>query len=79
METTVKELPESRVRVEVTVDPGEVERRISETASQLGGEMKIPGFRKGKVPPEMVSSGSGARRCSPRRSSHRWRTGTSRR
>ncbi|MGH2982788.1 MAG: trigger factor [Solirubrobacterales bacterium] len=55
METTVKELPESRVRVEVTVDPDEVERRISETASQLGGEMKIPGFRKGKVPPEMVS------------------------
>jgi trigger factor len=55
METTVKELPESRVRVEVTVDPAEVERRITETASQLGGEMKIPGFRKGKVPPEMVS------------------------
>jgi trigger factor len=55
METTVKELPESRVRVEVTVDPDEVERRISETATQLGGEMKIPGFRKGKVPPEMVS------------------------
>jgi trigger factor len=55
METTVKELPDSRVRVEVTVDPDEVERRISETAKQLGGEMKIPGFRKGKVPPEMVS------------------------
>jgi trigger factor len=55
METTVKELPESRVRVEVAVDSDEVERRISETASQLGGEMRIPGFRKGKVPPEMVT------------------------
>jgi trigger factor len=55
METTVKELPESRVRVEVTVDPAEVERRLTQTAAQLGGEMKIPGFRKGKVPPEMVS------------------------
>jgi trigger factor len=55
METTLKELPDSRVRVEVTVEPDEVERRVTETATQLGGEMKIPGFRKGKVPPEMVS------------------------
>jgi trigger factor len=54
METTVKELPESRVRVEVDVDPADVEGRISEAAKKLGGEMKLPGFRKGKVPPEMV-------------------------
>ena len=54
METTVKELPESRVRVEVDVDPKDVEGRISEAAQKMGGEMKIPGFRKGKVPPEMV-------------------------
>jgi trigger factor len=54
METTVKELPESRVRVEVDVDPKDVEGRISDTAKRMGTEMKIPGFRKGKVPPEMV-------------------------
>ena len=54
METTVKELPESRVRVEVDVDPKDVEGSIEQTARQLGREMKLPGFRKGKVPPEMV-------------------------
>ena len=54
METTVKELPDSRVRVEVDVDPKDVEGRISETAKKMGTEMKIPGFRQGKVPPEMV-------------------------
>jgi trigger factor len=54
METTVKELPESRVRVDVDVDPKDVEGSIAKTAQQLGQDMKMPGFRKGKVPPEMV-------------------------
>ncbi len=54
METTVKELPDSRVRVDVDVDPKDVEGSIKRTASQLGEDMKMPGFRKGKVPPEMV-------------------------
>jgi trigger factor len=54
METTVKELPDSRVRVDVDVDPKDVEGSINRTARQLGQEMKMPGFRKGKVPPEMV-------------------------
>jgi trigger factor len=54
METTVKELPDSRVRVDVDVDPKDVEGSIARTARQLGQDMKLPGFRKGKVPPEMV-------------------------
>ena len=54
METTVKELPDSRVRVDVDVDPKDVEGSIARTARQLGKDMKLPGFRKGKVPPEMV-------------------------
>ncbi len=54
METTVTELPESRTRVEVKVDPDEVERSLDAAAKKLGGEMKISGFRKGKVPPAMV-------------------------
>ena len=54
METTVKELPDSRVRVDVDVDPKDVEGSINRTARQLGQDMKLPGFRKGKVPPEMV-------------------------
>ncbi len=54
METTVKELPDSRVRVDVDVDPQDVEGSIKRTAQQLGKDMKLPGFRKGKVPAEMV-------------------------
>ncbi len=54
METTVKELPDSRVRVDVDVDAKDVEGSINRTAQQLGQDMKLPGFRKGKVPPEMV-------------------------
>jgi trigger factor len=52
--TTVTELPESRVRVEAEVAPAEVERRIEQAARKLGGQLKIPGFRKGKVPPPVV-------------------------
>jgi trigger factor len=54
METKVEELPESRVRVDVDVDAKDVEGSINRTAEQLGKEMKLPGFRKGKVPPQMV-------------------------
>ncbi|HEX4109299.1 MAG TPA: trigger factor [Solirubrobacteraceae bacterium] len=52
--TTVTELPESRVRVEVVVPGEEVERRIEQQARALGRGMRIPGFRKGKVPAPLV-------------------------
>jgi trigger factor len=52
--TTVTELPESRVRLEVEVTPQELQRRVNETASKLGRDLRLPGFRKGKVPPPVV-------------------------
>ncbi|HET9721316.1 MAG TPA: trigger factor [Solirubrobacteraceae bacterium] len=54
VKTNVTELPESRVRVEAEVAPEEVERRLQQAARSLGREMRIPGFRKGKVPPPVV-------------------------
>lgn len=54
VKTTVTELPESRVRVEAEVAPREVERSVNEFASKLGRDMRLPGFRKGKVPPPVV-------------------------
>jgi trigger factor len=54
MKTTVTELPESRVRVEAEVPPEEVERRVEQTARTLGKDLRIPGFRKGKVPAAVV-------------------------
>ncbi len=52
--TNVTELPESRVRVEAEVAAEEVERRVQQAARELGRQMRIPGFRKGKVPPPVV-------------------------
>jgi trigger factor len=52
--TTVTELPSSRVRVEAEVAPEEVERRVQQAAKALGREMRVPGFRRGKVPPPVV-------------------------
>ncbi|MCW3012590.1 MAG: tig [Solirubrobacterales bacterium] len=52
--TTVTELPESRVRLEVEVTPQELQRRVNETAAKLGRDLRLPGFRKGKVPPPVV-------------------------
>jgi trigger factor len=54
MKTSVRELPDSRVRVDVDVDASDVDRRMERTARDLAREMRVPGFRKGKVPPQMV-------------------------
>src|ERR687891_314573 len=54
MRTSVTELPESRVRVAVGVEPEALEKRIDRAARELAGEMRVPGFRKGKVPPQLV-------------------------
>jgi trigger factor len=54
VKTSVTELPESRVRVQAEVAAEEVERRVQQAARELGRQMRIPGFRKGKVPPPVV-------------------------
>jgi trigger factor len=54
VKATVTELPESRVRVDAEVPAEEVERRVQQAARELGRQMRVPGFRKGKVPPPVV-------------------------
>ncbi len=54
LKTTLTELPESRVRVEAEVPPQELEKRMTQTARQLGKDLKMPGFRQGKVPTPVV-------------------------
>jgi trigger factor len=54
VKTNVTELPESRVRVDAEVPAEEVERKLQQAARKLGGQLRIPGFRKGKVPPPVV-------------------------
>jgi trigger factor len=52
--TNTTELPESRVRVEVEVAPEVVEAELKNAAQALGRDLKIAGFRKGHVPPQVV-------------------------
>ena len=52
--TTITELPDSRVRLDAEVPSEEVESRLQRTAAAMGRELRIPGFRKGKVPAPMV-------------------------
>jgi trigger factor len=54
LKTELTELPESRVRLQVEVPPGELDDRLQRKARELGAKLRIPGFRKGKVPPPMV-------------------------
>jgi trigger factor len=52
--TTVTELPESRVRVEAEVPAAEVEKRIEQAARSLARNLRVPGFRAGKAPPPLI-------------------------
>jgi trigger factor len=54
MKTTVTELPASRVKIDVEVGADAVAKQVDRAAKSLGGELKLPGFRKGKVPPQLV-------------------------
>jgi trigger factor len=54
MRTSVTELGDSRVRVDVGIEPDAVSQRLERAARELGREMRVPGFRKGKVPAELV-------------------------
>jgi len=54
MKTTVTELPESRVRVEAEVPAKEVDAAVNRAAQTLGKDIRMPGFRKGKIPATVV-------------------------
>ena len=54
LKTNTTELGDSRLRVDVEVDPDAVEREIATAASEIGRDMKVPGFRQGKVPAQVV-------------------------
>ncbi len=56
MATGVEELGENRVRLTVEVSPAEVKHAVEHALSDLADSVKIPGFRKGKIPePVLVS------------------------
>ena len=54
VKTTLTELEGSRVRLRVEVPADELEGRVERKAHELGRDLRLPGFRRGKVPPGLV-------------------------
>jgi trigger factor len=50
VQTQLEEVAENRVRLTVEVGREDVKHAVEHAASDLAGSLKIPGFRKGKVP-----------------------------
>jgi trigger factor len=55
----VEELGGNRVRRTVDVSPHELEHAVEHAASDLAGSVRIPGFRKGKVPRQVLVANVG--------------------
>ncbi|HEY1563262.1 MAG TPA: trigger factor [Gaiellaceae bacterium] len=54
MQTQVEELPENRVRLTVQVPSHDVHHAVEHAAEDLAQSVKVPGFRKGKVPRQVL-------------------------
>src|SRR5438046_5043152 len=54
VQAQVEELPENRVRLTVQVPSHDVHHAIEHAASDLAQSVKVPGFRKGKVPQQVL-------------------------
>src|SRR5438552_1292514 len=54
VETQVEELDDNRVRLTVEVPSADVKHAIEHATSDLAEAAKVPGFRKGKVPPQVL-------------------------
>ena len=54
MKTTVKKISDTRVEIKVTLDKKELSEAKKKAIERLSKEVKIPGFRKGKVPADMA-------------------------
>lgn len=56
MQTTMEELPDNRVRLRVEVPEHDMKHAVEHAASDLAVQVKIPGFRKGKVPMQVLTA-----------------------
>ena len=54
VQAQVEELPENRVRLTVQVPSHDVHHAVEHAADDLASSVKVPGFRKGKVPRQVL-------------------------
>jgi trigger factor len=60
MQSTVEELDGNKVKVRVTVSADEFERAIDGAFKKLAREVRVPGFRPGKAPRQLLEARFGA-------------------
>src|SRR5919198_809921 len=56
MATQVEELPDNKVRLTVEVPPADLQHAVEHATSDLARSVKVPGFRKGKVPQQVLEA-----------------------
>src|SRR5919198_1170170 len=56
MATQVEELPDNRVRLRVEVPQEDLRHAVEHATSDLARSVKVPGFRKGKVPQQVLEA-----------------------
>jgi trigger factor len=54
VKTTVEKLSPTRVKLNISVTPEELKPSIDHAYSHIASQVNIPGFRKGKVPPQLI-------------------------
>ncbi|SOE70403.1 trigger factor [Salinibacterium xinjiangense] len=54
MKTTVEKLTATRVKLNIAVTPDELEPSIAHAYEHIGSQVNIPGFRKGKIPKQLL-------------------------
>jgi len=54
VKTTVEKLSPTRVKLNISVTPEELQPSIKHAYEHIGSQVNIPGFRKGKVPPPLI-------------------------
>jgi trigger factor len=54
--STLEPVEPTKVRINVVVEPDELRPAIDRTARRLSREIRVPGFRKGKVPRQVIEA-----------------------
>ena len=54
LKVKVTELPENRISVEIEVPAARCKSSYEDALSRLGGSIRLPGFRPGKVPKQVI-------------------------
>ena len=62
MATQVEELADNRVRLTVEVPQADLKHAVEHATSDLAGSVKVPGFRKGRVPQKVLLARLGRER-----------------